>query len=321
MGSDTCVIEGCGGRTDVSGASRGWCLSHYKRWYRYGDPHAGRKPRFCSLDDCDRKHASNGYCAMHYERWRKHGDPTVVLRGGFETTGLCANGHPYDTVTRRKNGKLQRKCSICWKAYRRGYDERTRKPRFCECGVQLDKNRVKCKACLSPRDRPIDPDVRAAVLDRDGHTCLACGSADELTMDHVWPRSLGGTDDPDNLQTLCLSCNVAKGATWRDHRPDAGAYQPALPLKAAKEPRPTTLTGRVAAKTRREGDCLIWTGATSKGRPMMNVDGNTTTAQRAVYEAHHGPIPEGQRVYGTCSNAPACVALHHLTPTRPTVAA
>ena len=32
-----------------------------------------------------------------------------------------------------------------------------------------------------------------------------------LTVDHILPRSRGGTDHLDNLQLLCLGCNSSKG--------------------------------------------------------------------------------------------------------------
>jgi HNH endonuclease len=62
---------------------------------------------------------------------------------------------------------------------------------------------------------PIAPEVRERVLARDGHRCVRCGSAARLEVDHIWPWSLGGPDTEDNLQTLCKSCNVSKGARVR----------------------------------------------------------------------------------------------------------
>ncbi|MGA7396119.1 MAG: HNH endonuclease [Solirubrobacterales bacterium] len=64
----------------------------------------------------------------------------------------------------------------------------------------------------SPAGRqPIDPEVRWAVFRRDGYACLRCGTDSDLTIDHIHPVALGGTNHPSNLQTLCRSCNAGKG--------------------------------------------------------------------------------------------------------------
>lgn len=56
---------------------------------------------------------------------------------------------------------------------------------------------------------------RFRILDRDDYRCLACGRNPEtggvvLHVDHIKPRSKGGTDDDENLQTLCSECNIGK---------------------------------------------------------------------------------------------------------------
>ena len=61
--------------------------------------------------------------------------------------------------------------------------------------------------------RPHIPEkVRTQVYERDGFTCVTCGSADDLTLDHIHPYSRGGLDTFDNLQTMCRPCNSRKGA-------------------------------------------------------------------------------------------------------------
>jgi len=60
--------------------------------------------------------------------------------------------------------------------------------------------------------QPIPRRLRAAILQRDGHYCRACGSTADLTIDHIVPEKLGGTLDPSNLQVLCRTCNSRKGA-------------------------------------------------------------------------------------------------------------
>lgn len=55
--------------------------------------------------------------------------------------------------------------------------------------------------------------LRQFVYERDGYRCLRCGVTDDLTLDHIHPWVLGGTNNADNLQTLCRPCNSSKNAT------------------------------------------------------------------------------------------------------------
>lgn len=61
----------------------------------------------------------------------------------------------------------------------------------------------------------IRPGLWWDILKRDLWTCRSCGrSASKdgvcLEIDHILPRSKGGTNDPDNLQVLCKKCNLGK---------------------------------------------------------------------------------------------------------------
>jgi 5-methylcytosine-specific restriction endonuclease McrA len=50
---------------------------------------------------------------------------------------------------------------------------------------------------------------RRAVFARDGHRCQYCGAAAE-NIDHVIPRSRGGTHTWDNVVAACRPCNTRK---------------------------------------------------------------------------------------------------------------
>ena len=65
---------------------------------------------------------------------------------------------------------------------------------------------------LAPKRRPIPPAIRLRVFERDAWRCVQCGSVEDLTIDHIYPWSLGGSDTEGNLQTLCRPCNCSKGA-------------------------------------------------------------------------------------------------------------
>lgn len=67
--------------------------------------------------------------------------------------------------------------------------------------------------CRRVADQSIkDPVVRATVFSRDGNKCKHCGTTEYLAVDHVIPVRLGGSNELNNLQTLCIRCNSAKGA-------------------------------------------------------------------------------------------------------------
>jgi len=53
------------------------------------------------------------------------------------------------------------------------------------------------------------PLSRRAVFTRDGSTCVYCGAA-ATSIDHVWPRSRGGTHSWDNVVAACRRCNHTK---------------------------------------------------------------------------------------------------------------
>ena len=53
------------------------------------------------------------------------------------------------------------------------------------------------------------------VIDRDGERCYLCGitlTIDEAELEHIVPRSLGGTNDQTNLAVACRPCNTTKAA-------------------------------------------------------------------------------------------------------------
>ena len=58
------------------------------------------------------------------------------------------------------------------------------------------------------------PVTRRALLVRDRYTCQYCGAQpgrQELTMDHILPRSRGGKTTWENVVAACKACNGKKG--------------------------------------------------------------------------------------------------------------
>ncbi len=71
------------------------------------------------------------------------------------------------------------------------------------------------KPAPPPRERKrsaLSLSVRFAVLQRDRFRCVYCGAVGvELHVDHRVSVADGGTDDPSNLATACIPCNLGKG--------------------------------------------------------------------------------------------------------------
>lgn len=57
--------------------------------------------------------------------------------------------------------------------------------------------------------------LRFEILRRDNHACKYCGRTPPeitLTVDHVVPVALGGSDEPGNLVAACEDCNGGKSS-------------------------------------------------------------------------------------------------------------
>lgn len=63
------------------------------------------------------------------------------------------------------------------------------------------------------RRKHISKQTRVLVFSRDNNKCRMCGKSSKetkLEIDHIFPHAEGGTDDLDNLATLCEDCNKGK---------------------------------------------------------------------------------------------------------------
>jgi len=96
--------------------------------------------------------------------------------------------------------------------------------------------------------------TRFEVLRRDDYTCRYCRSKDnELTIDHVVPVSLGGTDEPANLVAACRDCNFGKSSSSPDASLVEQVDKDAIRWAAAMK-RATTIATRKRRATKKTLD-------------------------------------------------------------------
>ena len=105
------------------------------------------------------------------------------------------------------------------------YEKAVRSPSF---EMQLPSV-VSLKNFVKPSTHPAF--TRFNVFLRDKFSCQYCGAGDELTFDHILPRSRGGQTTWDNVVAACSPCNLRKGnmtpaesRMWPSQRP----FQPSV---------------------------------------------------------------------------------------------
>ena len=96
------------------------------------------------------------------------------------------------------------------------------------------------------------------LLEICGQRCLACGTFDKLTRDHIVPLSNGGHDGIMNIQPLCWSCNSSKN---RHHSTDYRSPDQMKLLESFTDERPLADRGGIASRVHHSG-----TAAASVGR-------------------------------------------------------
>jgi 5-methylcytosine-specific restriction endonuclease McrA len=127
-------------------------------------------------------------------------EPVLVLNASFEPIHICTTRRAICLVlTGKANMVLNGRGVI--KTVTREYP----RPSI----IRLER--------MVKRPRPKVRLTKKEVLRRDDYTCQYCGTkTSHLTIDHVFPRSLGGLHSWDNLVAACPICNHRKGGRTID---------------------------------------------------------------------------------------------------------
>lgn len=212
----TCTYDGC----DHIADGRGWCKTHYARWYKHGDVDTvlkgGPPRRTCVAEGCDRNNAAFGYCGLHHNR--------LKARGSLDYAPAKASPCKFDGCDQAIGARGARGyCSLHFKRFYKYGDPRGV---TVNCGIcttvffPVNSLRQVCDTCMETEVRQAGMSA-AQIAGRDGNTCKLCLTEIDMTIpypdprcatvDHIIPWSLGGTHAPVNLQLACFGCNIRKG--------------------------------------------------------------------------------------------------------------
>lgn len=237
-----CLVSSCGvelGR----GRGRGFCRTHYRRWRKICITTE------CSIDGCSNVMNARGWCVMHWTKWQRYGDPEH--RYGYEVVDGkrvcpgCKVDKPLGDYSPGSTGA----CKPCFAKVmraRRVINPQPLRPKVtltCMCGTTFDGDKRRHRYCseecfLGNRHKAnwkhlnkrrarmraafVEAFDRAEIFERDGWVCQLCMEPTDrsaewpdqrmASLDHIIPISRGGEHSRANAQTSHLGCNVRKGA-------------------------------------------------------------------------------------------------------------
>lgn len=250
MEQRTCVIEDC----ERPAKCRGWCGTHYTRWYRTGDPLQARPLR--RVVDT----AAGRECNRCREIKSLEGFPKA--RGGRgavcrECRRVEKVAYTLATAGRRRTEEYRAKDRASARAYyRRNRDARVEETRrrYREDPTLWYEGARRRRARMAAVE--VDPAVTVASLRaRLGDDCCYCGQVmdfgptkgrgvfppDKVTVEHFMPISQGGAHTYDNTALACWSCNLSRGARNLDEwLAEAGFRDPRCAGRADAEGEPRT---------------------------------------------------------------------------------
>lgn len=182
-----CSVGECGGPV----RKRGWCGSHYAQWRRTGVDPAPFKWKWTEHQPCsvcgskDRAPELRRFCSWACrELHRNYGGKPPA------TVGCVLCGTTIDLTVRGKGGQRKKACTKLCRPCRQDYSK------YKMTARQLAlRDGAYCGICTQPVDMSLSRTF-------DGKWCPS--------VDHVIPRALGGSHEPDNLQLAHLYCNQVK---------------------------------------------------------------------------------------------------------------
>lgn len=231
-----CSVEGCDSRT---WSTRKECRIHmdrakplYPKRCRTCNVEIDGRLTFCSeecrpccaFETCERKVQGRlEYCSPHWVQMRDTGQVKELTWAQEWKCIVCG-------AEVEKGSRRRRHCSHRCQAMSSRNPDRPAFYNCARCGVEVSLIDVSTKAgqrkrCDSKLCKRCKWKTRTGmsvgeVAKRDGTQCKICGDEVDLnadskdpfrgSVDHILPRSLGGTHDPENLQLSHLWCNQVK---------------------------------------------------------------------------------------------------------------
>jgi len=220
-----CAVEGC----EELRRTKDWCTFHFTRWKLAGDPEAPLVKTVyesglnCAFPGCVNKRRKYELCTSHDTQRRRGQElaPLTYKSRGYVCqfcagpSGLVKGYRRFCSsrcarMFRRHEGPLPETftCLLCNGDF----------PYVVEGQRRKKADTKMCNQCrLASAKHGYSP---TQLAQRDGLACGLCGDRVDLdliypdlmrgSVDHIIPTSLGGSNEPENVQLAHLHCNIKK---------------------------------------------------------------------------------------------------------------
>jgi len=219
---DECALPDCNGKR----AARGYCNRHYLMYQKHGDPNGGKSVRRAlrAIDQPDGTRACLD-CGetKPLESFPRDKSATMGRRSNCKPCHTQRTKDWYSDNHERQLGRQKARYHQDLDASRHKDKKRYEKDREKRIRLATDvahRRRARLQDS-GPSDKGIS--VRALRL-IVGDECPSCGltmlfrvlrkgdyEPRKASIDHIVPISQGGTHTWDNVQLMCLQCNIVKG--------------------------------------------------------------------------------------------------------------
>ncbi|GAA1812348.1 HNH endonuclease signature motif containing protein [Nesterenkonia flava] len=228
----------------------------------------------CNIEDCTKDVYARGNCNPHYQYNKKHHPELLAPLKEPETE--CSVSQC------QKNPRARGMCPMHYARWRKYGDPTLLRPKQKDetCSIEdCDGQASKRKMCTKHYQQ---------------------WRKENLPRTPKPPCSVEDCDEPVYAKGLCT------------HHYNRMRYTGA-PTTGTRRTRYKTPQDSFAARTRQEGDCLVWRGTLyGNGYGEISVgNGKKRLVHRWAWEQENGPIPDGMQIDHMCHNR-ACVNVRHL---------
>jgi 5-methylcytosine-specific restriction endonuclease McrA len=177
---------------------------------------AGNRCKFCVLEW---RRQNSAYLVQKAMEWQRNNPEKAREHGDKWRAKNAEKVKEYASVARKRHWQKVKSDPVLLEKDRLRKREFARKYQALHPGISTEKHHVR-KARKHGGGGTYTTAEWKKLCEHYGNICLCCGEHKPLTIDHVVPLALGGSNSIDNLQPLCGTCNCAKGTRTIDYRPD-----------------------------------------------------------------------------------------------------